>query len=97
MNMHKLAKAAPILKLYRSRNLGKQRVIAANPNIQARLELGSPLPHDDGSAIHQLSGKTLYSKPLGLAISSIPGAPYSLFVCHTDLLACYIDFIDADF
>jgi hypothetical protein len=97
MNVHKLAEATSVLKFYGSGNLGKKRVILAYTDIKARLELGATLPHDDGPAIHQFSGKALDSKSLRLAVSSVSGAPDSFFVCHTDLLACYINFFDADF
>ena len=68
-----------------------------NPYVLPGLELGTPLPHDNGPAIYQFTGKTFDPKSFGLAVSSIPGTPNTLFVCHTNLLACYIYFFNADF
>ena len=95
--MHEFAQAASVLKFYNSRYFGKERIVAADAHVQTRLELGSPLPDDNCPPIDQLACKTLYPKSLGLAISAIPGASHSLFVCHTDLLAFYIDLFNADF
>ena len=95
--MDEFAKAGSILEFHDSRYFGKQRVILANPHVQARFELSPALPNNDSAAIYQLSGKAFDSKSLGLAVSSIPGASDSFFVRHTDLLTCYIDFFDADF
>jgi hypothetical protein len=95
--MDEFTQTATILEFNSSRDLGKQRVVLTDSHIQARFEPGAPLPYDDGSAIYQLSGKPLYAKSLGLAVPSVTGAPDSFFVCHTDPLACYINFFDADF
>jgi hypothetical protein len=97
MNVYEFAQAASILKFHNPRYLGEQRIVASNPHIQTRFELGPPLTDDNGAAIHKLAGKTLYSKPFRLAIPSIPGTSNSLFMCHADLLACYIYFFNADF
>ena len=97
LNVDKFAQTATVLKLHGSRYLGKQRIVTADPYVQPRLELGTPLPDDNGPATDKLSGKTLYAEPLGLAVSSVPGASHSLFVCHTDLLNCHINFFDYDF
>jgi hypothetical protein len=83
--MNKLAKPAPILELYNPGDLGEQSIVLTDSDVQAGFELGSPLPHDDRPAIHQLPGETLDTKPLGLAVSSVSGASDSLFMCHTDL------------
>lgn len=95
--MHEFAQAAPILKSHYSGDLGKERIVAADTYVEPRLELGAPLPDDDGSAADELPAETLHSKSLGLTIPSIPGAPNTLFVRHTDLLACHTDFFNADF
>jgi hypothetical protein len=83
--VYESAPATFILKLNHTRLHGKQRIVAAKPNIQSGFNLGSPLPNEDRSAAYELSRKTLYPKPFGLAVSSIPGASNSLFMCHTYL------------
>ena len=94
--MHEFAQATSILKLHDSRDLGKQRIVAANPYIDSGLISCSALPDDDGASIDKLSCKSLHSEPFGLAIPSVSGASHSLFVCHFSLLACYLDFFDSD-
>jgi hypothetical protein len=83
LNVHIFAQAAAILKFHDAGNFGKQSIITADAHIQTRFDLGSPLPHEDSAAVDQLSGKPFYAKPLRLAVSAIPGASHSLFVCHT--------------
>jgi len=97
MHMHEFSEAASILKFHDSRDLGKQRIVATDAHIQPGFKLGSALPHKDCSTVYELSGKTLHSKSLGLAVSSVSGASHSLFVCHNDLLTCHIDLFDTDF
>jgi hypothetical protein len=85
--VYEFAQSASILKHDNSGYFGKQRIIASDSDIESRFDLCSPLSNNDGSAIDELSGKTFYSKSLGLAISSVPGASDSLFVCHTNPLS----------
>lgn len=80
--MYELAQAPPVLKFHLPGYFGKQGIITSYPDIQAGFEFCAPLPHENSSAVHQLACKTLYSKPLGMAVSSIPGAADSFFVCH---------------
>jgi hypothetical protein len=83
--MNKSALTALILKLDNSRLHGEQRIVAANSHILARLNLSSSLAHNNGAATHKLPAKTLHSESFGLAISSVPGASDSLFMCHAYL------------
>ncbi len=96
VNMHEFSQATSILKIDNSRYLGKQCIVTANTHIFARLKLGSPLSHNNGSAMNQLPGKTLHSKPLSIAISSVPGTSDTLFMCHTCLLTYHTDFFYAN-
>ena len=95
--MHEFAEAASILKFHDSRDLGKQRIVTTDAYIKPGFKPGSALPHKDCSTVYELSGKTLYSKSLGLAVSPVSGASHSLFVCHNNLLTCHIDLFDTDF
>jgi hypothetical protein len=96
LNVNKFSQTPSVLKCHNSRYFGKQRIVAAYPHVMSGFKLGTPLPDDDGTPADELSGKTLHAKPLGLAVSSIPGASHSLFVCHTNLLTCNVDLIDDD-
>lgn len=80
--MNILSETTSVLKFYDSRYLGKQRIVASNPYIQAGFILCPPLPNYNSSTAHKLTGKALYPKPLGLAVSAVPGTSYSLFMCH---------------
>ena len=84
LDMHILSHATAVLKLYNSRYLGKQGIVTPDPYIQAGFILCSPLPYDNRSAAHELTGKTLNPKPLGLAVSPVSGTSYSLFMCHAE-------------
>jgi hypothetical protein len=94
--VHEFAQTSSILKCHYSGYLCEQRVVTADAHIHSRFEFGPSLADDDGAAIDKFSGETLYAKPLGLAISSVSGASYSLFVCHSNLLTLHLDSINAD-
>lgn len=96
MNMYEFSQPTSILEFHNSRYFSKQRIVTPDSHIFARFISGSTLPYEYRSTIHVLTRKTFYSKSLGLAISSIPGASHSFFVCHTCLLACHADFFYAD-
>jgi len=84
VNVNEFPQPSPILKFHNTRYFGKQCIVGSNAYVQAWFELGTALPHDDGPAVHYLAGEAFHSKPLGLAISPIPGASYTFFVCHAD-------------
>jgi len=65
------AGAAFVYKLDDAVDFRKERVVFADANVQAGLEFGSPLPDKDRTAGYQLSAKTLYAKPLRVAITAI--------------------------
>src|SRR3989339_405897 len=46
------------------------------------MKYGSDLTYDDGAGIDLLAAVNLYAPPLGVAVSSIPGASLPLLVCH---------------
>jgi hypothetical protein len=94
--VHEFAHTTSILKCHYSGYLCEQRVVTADSHIHSGLELGSSLADDDSAAIDELSGETLYAQPFGLAISSVPGASYSFFMCHSNLLTLHLDSINAD-
>src|SRR3989339_1967381 len=49
------------------------------------MKYGSDLTDDDGAGVDLLTAVNLYAPPLGVAVSSIPGASLSLLVCHNAL------------
>jgi hypothetical protein len=96
--MHKFAMTSSVLELNDARNFGKEGIVASDPYIKSRFVSCPPLPHDNRTPGYELAGETLHPQSLGLAVSTVPGASYSLFVCHTETsLACYINFLDEYF
>ena len=51
--------------------LANKGVVLAAADIQAGLHPGATLPHDDGSAGHQLSAKSLKAKPLRIRVAPV--------------------------
>lgn len=68
------------LKSYNTIHQGKQGIVSAASNINARMDLGSPLSVKDISGFHELSVRSLGSKSLGLGISAVLGRTYTLFM-----------------
>ena len=51
----------------------KQGIVLANQNIQARLDLGAALADEDISRKNKLTGVTLYTLALGVAVTTVAG------------------------
>src|SRR5580658_2060038 len=58
---------------------GKERVIAAQADVRARIELRSTLAHQDVSSDYPLSAKPLDAEALSVGITSVPGRAGALF------------------
>src|SRR4051794_20851510 len=70
------------LELDDAGNHRKERVVAAAPDIVARLVLGAALPNQNRAAGHQLAAETLDAKPLSIRITPVARTAYAFFVCH---------------
>ena len=57
---------AAIPELHRAADLGKQRIVLADADIQAWLDRCPALPHDDRSTANHLPAKRLHAQPLGI-------------------------------
>ena len=66
-----LAHAAAITELNSAGDLGKQRVVLAQAAVDAGLDLGAALPHDDGAAGDQLASENLDAEPLRIGIAPV--------------------------
>jgi hypothetical protein len=71
INAHPLFGFSDTLKLDDSVCQGKQRVIAADPNIGARVHLCTALSDDDTPRKHLLTSEALNAEPLGIAVASV--------------------------
>jgi hypothetical protein len=83
----------PLLILHHARDLGEKTAIPALVNVRARPMLVPALTDQDAPARHQLAGESFHASPLALAVTPVPGAPNTFFVCHVpDLLppCCFL-------
>jgi hypothetical protein len=55
-----------VLELHDPSDQREQRVVLALTDADARLVLRAALPNQDGSGVHELAAKPLYSKPLSV-------------------------------
>ena len=62
---------AAIPELHRAADLGKQRIVLADADIQAGLDRCSTLPHDNRAAGDHLAAKGLHAQPLGIRVASV--------------------------
>src|ERR1700682_2462908 len=68
---HKLAHLSLVQELDPAGDLGEERVVFAATHVQPRLDRGAALPHDDGSARHDLPAECFKSKPLRVRIAAV--------------------------
>jgi len=71
LNRDESARGALILELNDAADLGEQRVVLADADVDTGLEFRAALPDEDRPARHQLAAKALHSEPLGVAIPSV--------------------------
>src|SRR5690349_24793432 len=57
-------------------------VIAAQPDVPARLERGAALSDQDGACPNRFTGELLHAEHLGLAVAPVARAADALLVCH---------------
>src|SRR5215470_4125840 len=61
---------------------GEQRVVRAEADIDARLEAGAALAHDDAAGRHELPAEALDAQPLRVRIPSVARAADAFLVSH---------------
>ena len=66
-----LAQAAAVLEADNAADFGEQGVVFAAADVQAGLNAGSALAHDDGAARHQLAAEGFHAQPLRIAIAPV--------------------------
>jgi hypothetical protein len=69
----KTASPAAVDEVHPTGNLGVEGVIFAPANIQAGLQLGATLAHDDGTTRDHLASKDFYAQSLSIGIATILG------------------------
>jgi hypothetical protein len=61
-----------IFEAHATADLGEQRVVLAEPNVQARLEAAPLLTHEDRSAQYEVAVVALDAEALSVAVAAVP-------------------------
>src|SRR4029453_2856687 len=69
-----------IFELHASADLGKQRVVFAEADVQPGLEAAAALPDEDRTTGHDVAVETLHAEPLGIAVAPVARGALSLFL-----------------
>src|SRR5689334_6172293 len=62
----------------------KQRIIAANANVETRLKLRPALADDDGTGRNDLPAVGFHASVLGIAVAPVLGGALTFLMCHDD-------------
>src|SRR3954453_8155078 len=73
---------AVVLELHLARGLREDRVVLAEPCVQAGLNPPPALAHDDGAAGDDVAVVRLDAEPLRVGVAAVPRAALSFFVSH---------------
>src|SRR5262245_58943798 len=76
INTHEAPFATTIFKFDNARDLGEERVVAADAYVYTRFELGAALADQDGAAQNRLATEALDSQSLRGRITAVAGAAY---------------------
>jgi len=68
---------------------GEQCVVAAASDVDAGMELGAALPHQDLAGLDDLAAEPLDAQPLSGGVAAVARAGRALLVCHVCRL-CYL-------
>ena len=66
LNERKASLVAAIAELHGAADLGEERIVLADADIQARLDRCSTLTHDNRAAGDYLAAKRFHAQPLGI-------------------------------
>src|SRR5438309_1278633 len=74
--------AAPLTEFHGPGGRGEQGVVAAPPDVLARMEAGASLAHDDGARVHDRAVEHLDAEALGVRIPAVAGGTTTLGLGH---------------
>ena len=77
--------------LTRAVDLGEERVVLAEPDVQARTEPAPALTHEDRSAGHDVAVEALDAEPLRVAVAPVTGTALSFFCAMTADACRFLD------
>ena len=60
----------------------EQRVVFADADVGAGMELGAALAYQNIAGQHRLAGEALDAQPLGVGIAAVARAAACFFMCH---------------
>ena len=63
-------------------NQCKQRVILAQADVCAGVELGTALAHDDGAGADEFTTESFHTEHFGLGIAPVSRRAAAFFLCH---------------
>ena len=72
----------------RAVDLREQRVVLAEPDVEAGTEPAPALAHEDRAAGDDVAVEPLHAEALRVAVAPVPGTALSFFCCHGDLSFC---------
>ena len=61
---------------------GKERVVAADTDVETRVEFGAALANDDGAGCDRLPTVCLDAAILWIAVATVRRGALSFFMCH---------------
>src|SRR6185436_3316632 len=76
------AGVALVFEIHNTGDLGEQRVVFADADIQTRLELRASLPDKNRAAADELAAEALHAQSLRIAVASVSGTADALFMSH---------------
>jgi hypothetical protein len=71
LNRDESSRRALVFELNDAGNLREKRIVFADSDVEARFELRSALPYENGAAGHQLSCKALHAEPLRVTVAAV--------------------------
>src|SRR5262249_17651043 len=77
-----VARISASFELHVAVDLREERVVRAEPDVQAWLESGAPLPDQDRAARHELTSEALHAEHLRIGVPAVPGAADAFLVRH---------------
>ena len=80
VNRHLRTILAQTLEADNAVSLGKQRIVAANTNVGAGVDVGAALADQDVAGQNELTISALGAKALGLGITAVLGGAHTFFM-----------------
>src|SRR6476469_3935848 len=80
--MDELAAPPTVLELDDAVDLGEERVVLAQTDVLAGVELRAALADDDRAPRDRLAAERLHAQVLGVGVAAVTAGALSFFMCH---------------